>query len=46
MSVKIKRIFFSLSSITDDGITTLRKLNVQKIFDLRSNPEVNKLGIK
>ncbi|CAB5213855.1 uncharacterized protein OCT59_023346 [Rhizophagus irregularis] len=36
----------NLLSITDDGITTLRKLNVQKIFDLRSNPEVNKLGIK
>ncbi|CAG8465448.1 5073_t:CDS:10 [Funneliformis caledonium] len=36
----------NLTSITNDGIATLRKLNIQKIFDLRSNPEVNKMGIK
>ncbi|RIA93218.1 tyrosine phosphatase family-domain-containing protein [Glomus cerebriforme] len=36
----------SLSSITDDGIVTLRKLNIQKIFDLRSNPEIDKFGVK
>ncbi|CAI2200420.1 15980_t:CDS:2, partial [Funneliformis geosporum] len=35
-----------LTSITNHGIATLRKLNIQKIFDLRSNPEVNKMGIK
>ncbi|CAG8461596.1 5684_t:CDS:10 [Ambispora leptoticha] len=33
-----------LSRITTSGIETLRKLNIQKIFDLRSTHEIEKFG--
>ena len=36
---------YSLNNITEEGETTLQRLRIADVFDLRSPPEVQKKGI-